>query len=133
MIAELTEQECLELLATTTVGRIGFVADDRVLILPVNYVLDGRDVLIRTAPEGILSALPDSPVATAFQVDHHDDLAGSGWSVLLSTRASEIDAGDVATAPGAAHKHPWAGGDRSRALRLTPETISGRHVRRDRA
>ncbi|WP_241263472.1 pyridoxamine 5'-phosphate oxidase family protein [Microbacterium esteraromaticum] len=131
MIAELTEQECLELLTTTTVGRVGFVADDRVLILPVNYVLDGRDVLIRTAPEGILSPLPDTPIA--FEVDHHDDLAGSGWSVLLSTRASEIGAAEVATAPGAAHKHPWAGGDRSRALRLTPETISGRHVRRDRA
>ncbi|MEJ1089273.1 pyridoxamine 5'-phosphate oxidase family protein [Microbacterium sp. Mu-80] len=132
MVTELNEQECLELLETTTVGRVGFVDDDRVLIIPVNFLLHGRDIVIRTSPTGVLSTLPSHRERVAFEVDHHDDLAGAGWSVLLSGRMVQITADAVEGIPGASRKHPWAGGDRSLALRLATETISGRRVRRER-
>ena len=132
MVTELNEQECLELLETTTVGRVGFVEGGRVLIIPVNYLLDGHDIVIRTSPTGVLSALPSSHEIIAFEVDHHDDMSGSGWSVLLGGRMTEVDHDDVDAIPGASRKHPWAGGERSLALRLNTETISGRRVRRER-
>ena len=39
---------CLRLLASVPVGRVGFFADGEVLILPVNHVVDGQDVVFRT-------------------------------------------------------------------------------------
>ncbi|MEV8218634.1 pyridoxamine 5'-phosphate oxidase family protein [Microbacterium sp. NPDC077391] len=130
MMTELTEQECRELLGATTVGRLGFVTDARVQIIPVNYLIDGDDVVIRTAPSGLLRALPESTVGIAFEVDHHDDLAGSGWSVLLSGSVSEMTEDELAAVPGVTRRTPWAEGDRSLPLRFTPASISGRRVRR---
>ena len=40
---------CLRLLASVPVGRVGFVADGEVQVLPVNHVIDGQDVVFRTA------------------------------------------------------------------------------------
>ena len=41
--------ECLRLLASVPVGRVGFVADGEVVVLPVNHFVDGQDVIFRTA------------------------------------------------------------------------------------
>ncbi|WP_313356655.1 pyridoxamine 5'-phosphate oxidase family protein [Microbacterium sp.] len=130
MMTELSEQECRELLRATTVGRVGFVADDRVQIIPVNYLVDADDVVIRTAPTGLLRALTESTLRVAFEVDHHDDLAGSGWSVLLGGTVSEMTDDELAAVPGASRRSPWAEGDRSLPLRFSPSSISGRRVRR---
>lgn len=132
MMTELSEEQCLELLGTTTVGRIGFVDDDRTLIIPVNFLVDGRDIVIRTDPGGPLSALPSSPVLVAFEIDHHEALAASGWSVLMNGRVSTVSEQQLRSIPGASTRLPWAEGDRSLVLRLTPESISGRRVRRTR-
>ena len=58
--------ECLRLLASVPVGRVGFVADGEVVILPVNHVVDGQDVIFRTKLKPgdrlvIGSSLPGSP------------------------------------------------------------------------
>ena len=39
----LSFDRCLELLATIPVGRVGFVADGEIVVLPVNYLMDGPD------------------------------------------------------------------------------------------
>ncbi|KDA06421.1 hypothetical protein DC31_08200 [Microbacterium sp. CH12i] len=128
MIETLSEQLCFELLRTTTVGRLGFVEDARVQIIPVNYLVDDRDILIRVTPGGVLSVLPDSPVEVAFEVDFHDDLAGSAWSVLMHGPVSAEEESEPFTGRGS----PWAGGARTLLLRLRIQSISGRSVRRER-
>ncbi|WP_417508084.1 pyridoxamine 5'-phosphate oxidase family protein [Microbacterium sp.] len=130
MISDLPEQECFELLTSTTVGRLGFTENDRIQIFPVNYSVSGRDLLIRTSSGGSLSRLGDDGAQVAFEIDYHDDLAGSGWSVLmhgeLSTASPE---GDL---DGFDRVSPWAGDDRAKPLRFRIDSISGRRVRRDR-
>ena len=37
----LSFDRCLELLATVPVGRVGFLADGEIVVLPVNYLMDG--------------------------------------------------------------------------------------------
>jgi hypothetical protein len=49
MLAELDDAECYRLLATQSVGRVGMMAEGRVVVLPVNYVLLGHTVVLRTA------------------------------------------------------------------------------------
>ncbi|MCT1478600.1 pyridoxamine 5'-phosphate oxidase family protein [Microbacterium sp. p3-SID336] len=130
MIRELDQQQCYELLTTTTVGRIGFEYDGRVHIHPVNYALSGRDILLRTSHEGLLAAVTTVPAAVAFEVDYHDPLGANAWSVLMHgtlSRAPEEDAVGIA-----ARVHPWAGEDRDLALLLRIESMSGRSVQREK-
>lgn len=129
MISELQEQQCRELLTTTTVGRVGFVADERVHILPVNYAVSGDDLFMHTSSDGLLRRAGDADSLVAFEIDFHDDLAGTGWSVLMHGRISTVSGED---APAITGREPWAGSDRVLPLRFRIESISGRRVRRDR-
>ncbi|MFB8188883.1 pyridoxamine 5'-phosphate oxidase family protein [Microbacterium sp. NPDC055988] len=129
MIRELDEQQSYDLLSTTTIGRIGFVHDGRVLIHPVNFAVSAGDLFLRTSPDGPLAELTRATVDVSFEVDYHDPLGSTAWSVLLHGSLSRAPEGDAAAV--AARVHPWAGEDRSLPLVLHIESISGRSVRRD--
>lgn len=89
-LVELGEREALELAATRPVGRIVHVREDRLFAAPVNFLLECRDVLMRTA-EGVelLDAARQSASA-ALEVDDLVDWSRSGWSVLIRGRLSEV-------------------------------------------
>ncbi|CNK97439.1 pyridoxamine 5'-phosphate oxidase family protein [Mycobacterium tuberculosis] len=129
MIHELDEQRSYELLATTTVGRIGFVDDGLVQIHPVNFVVSGRELLLRTSPDGHLAALAREAAEVAFEVDYHDPIGGLGWSILMHGTLSPVPEDKAAGA--AARVHPWAGEDRDLPLSFRIASITGRSVRRD--
>jgi nitroimidazol reductase NimA-like FMN-containing flavoprotein (pyridoxamine 5'-phosphate oxidase superfamily) len=77
----LEPDECLRLLASARVGRVGFTSPAGPRVLPVNHtVLDGA-VIIRT---DLYSALADGTRGTvvAFEADELDDRLQSGWSVM---------------------------------------------------
>lgn len=126
MIDVIDEKECFGLLSSTTVGRVGFVRDGRIEIIPVNYRLRGRELSFHARADGILAGLPDEP-DVAFEVDHHDDLGRSGWSVLLSGRVERLGDEDAS----ADDVHPWAGGERELRFRFLADRVSGRRVRRE--
>ena len=87
----LPPDECLRLLASVPVGRVGFVADDEVVILPVNHVVDGQDVIFRTAHGSKLSSAEGQNRA-AFEADHYNEQTQAWWSVLVNGRAEVVDA-----------------------------------------
>ncbi|WP_454113885.1 pyridoxamine 5'-phosphate oxidase family protein [Microbacterium maritypicum] len=129
MIRVLDEQQSYELLTTTTIGRVGFVHEGRVQILPVNFAVSGHDLLLRTTPNGVLGALSSEPLEVAFEVDYHDPLGSTAWSVLMHGSLTRVP--DDEAAGDAARVHPWAGDDRSLPLSLHIDTITGRSVKRD--
>lgn len=131
MITTLNDQACLDLLATGSVGRFGFVRDGRVLIIPVTYRYDGSDIIVRTGTEGVLAGLPDENAPVTFEVDYHDPNRGVGWSVLMHGSVTTMDDDEVAASPAARGLVPWAGGDRPRYLRYRIAAVSGRRVRRE--
>ena len=129
MISDLQEHECYELLNSTTVGRIGFVLDGQVQILPVNYRTADPGLLLRTSSSGVLRRLADDESAVSFEVDFHDDLGGTGWSVLMHGTlriVSEEEPPETQAPPS-----PWAGADRETPLRFLIDRITGRRVRRE--
>lgn len=128
-IATLTADECWQLVQATTIGRLGFVRDGEILIIPVNYFVD-QTIHFRTLPDGILAGLADGPRIT-FQIDHHD-ASGTGWSVLVHGTLARVDPAELQTLSGANRVLPWAGGERDLGLRLISDRISGRRVRRRR-
>lgn len=88
-LVELSRAECLRLIATGSVGRVVFT--DRALPAahPVNYLLDGDEVVFRTGGGGKLAAATMRNIV-AFQVDHIDPQAQAGWSVLGVGEAYEV-------------------------------------------
>ena len=60
---------CLELLATVPVGRIGFLADGEIVVLPVNYLMDGPDPVFRTARAQVASAISCALHGVGFRTD----------------------------------------------------------------
>ena len=75
--------ECLRLLGSVPVGRIGFINDGEVTVLPVNHAVDGQDVIFHVAYGSKLAAAAKQE-AVAFEADSYDPASKSGWSVLVT-------------------------------------------------
>ena len=67
--------ECLRLLGTVPVGRVSFLADGEIVVLPVTHVMDGQAPVFRTARGSKLSAAEGQEVV-AFEADAYDAIAG---------------------------------------------------------
>jgi hypothetical protein len=125
ILEELSHQECLDLLATRSVGRIA-VAQGRQgpLVVPVNYTLDGETILFRSGYGSKLRGVVVRPVS--FEVDSIDDATRTGWSVLARGRAEEIHGRHARGGPPDA----WVPGDKPYLVRITIRTLTGRRIRR---
>src|SRR5215210_2349136 len=121
--------ECLDLLATASVGRVGLLVDGLPEILPVNYALDGETVLFRTAEGTVLTQA--SMAVVAFEVDRLGEADQSGWSVLVQGVAHDI--GDAIDPTSERLRRltllTWAPGTRQRWIRISPHKITGRRIR----
>jgi len=128
-LEELIRSECLNLLATESVGRVGLLVDGRPEILPVNFAIDGDTILFRTAHDTVLNQASMSVVA--FEVDHLDPESHSGWSVLLQGLAYDI--GDTIDATSERLRQlslmTWAPDRRQRWFQIRPDKITGRRLR----
>ena len=124
-LRELSRAECLELLATKTVGRVAYCTPDGPEVLPLNYVVEGDTLLFRTSPHSALGRHLRLDVA-AFQVDEVDDYTESGWSVLVRGTVEPLSTDDLP--PAGQRPRPWVEGSRPLHLRLTPRSITGRRL-----
>jgi nitroimidazol reductase NimA-like FMN-containing flavoprotein (pyridoxamine 5'-phosphate oxidase superfamily) len=129
-IEVLGSDECREMLARDVIGRVAVVIAATPMIFPVNYALDGEDIVMRTLPGSRLDA---GQGHAAFEVDSFDRASQSGWSVLVTGHLEEVtwyQAKDMARLQ-ALTVVPWALGDRNLWLRLRPGFITGRIVHGD--
>ncbi|HUY20807.1 MAG TPA: pyridoxamine 5'-phosphate oxidase family protein [Acidimicrobiales bacterium] len=125
VLEEIGEEDCLALLGGERVGRL-VVSGRPPHVFPVNFVLDGRAVVMRTAAGTKLDAVRrDAEVC--FEVDNIDRVAESGWSVVVTGHVrEEIHIHDGSPQP---RPEPWSAGVRAYWLRLTPTAMTGRRVR----
>ena len=129
---ELEEDVCRQMLARCTFGRVAFDdADEGLSVLPVNCLYSHDAVLFRTRPGSALDRLGDGRVV-AFEADHIDPIAESGWSVLVRGMASHLDDPERIAAVADSVVHPWAPGQRDRWVEIHVEQITGRIIRRHR-
>lgn len=126
------EQECLELLATTTVGRVAFVNEDGTQLVPLNFAYIDGEIYFRTAEDSILAGLAGND-DVAFGIDHHAELYREGWNVTVRGAVSLVS--DPALRDQVltwSRLDPWAGGTRGVVLHLARRTVEGRRVHRPR-
>jgi len=119
---------CLQLLAAVPVGRVSFLADGEIIVLPVNHVVDGQDPVFRTARGSKLSAAEGQDLV-AFEADGYDERTKSGWSVLVNGRAHAVyDEAEIQRLSRLS-LHPWVTTvDRPFWIRIRPSSISGRQT-----
>lgn len=128
-VETLSYRECLDLLATEQVGRLAVVIDHYPQVFCVNYRLDDFVVVFRTHIGTKLVAANHANIA--FEVDHLDPAARTGWSVLIQGMAEDI----TDQRPGAVTERarnlgvePWVDDDKSRLVRVIPARVTGRRI-----
>lgn len=84
----LARDECVRLIGTRAVARIGVSSGALPTILPVNYVVSDGEILLRTAAGTKLDTATRGAVV-AFEVDEVDDEQRAAWSVVVTGVASE--------------------------------------------
>ena len=119
--------DMFRLLATVPIGRVGFMADDEVAVLPVMFQVDGQDVVFRTHAGSKLANMEVGRYV-CFEVDCYDPSARTGWSVVARGLAEkESDAACARLdAPGL---DSWGGIPQDRSwMRIRPTSITGRRI-----
>lgn len=124
----LTIEECWRRLSQhpTKVGRVG-TGGPSPDILPVNYVVDGRSLVFRTAPGRKLSAVGRGE-RVVFEVDVVDLAWRRGWSVILRGFAEHVTDPDEVARLETLPLHPWDPSPKSEYVRIRTNTVAGRAI-----
>ncbi|MGI9621204.1 MAG: pyridoxamine 5'-phosphate oxidase family protein [Acidimicrobiales bacterium] len=122
----LDEATCWRLVAAADIGRVGFVVDEKPLVLPVTHLVDDNSVVFRTAEGSKLqAAVLRRPVV--FEVDSWNSADRSGWSVVIHGVATLVTAPARINHLNALGLEPYADEvARDRWIRIRTEEISGR-------
>lgn len=129
-LAILDREESLRLLATCTLGRVGLSMRSLPTVLPVNFLLDGDVIIVRTGAGSKLEAALGHAVV-AFEVDDIDPMYHEGWSVVVTGVA------DVVTDPVEIARleqlplRPWSTVPGDTFVTIRTELVSGRRLTRD--
>ena len=127
----LDRAECLRLLETVPVGRIGVSIGALPAILPVNFAVVGDRIVIRTVPGTKLDAATEHAVV-AFEVDDYAADGSWGWSVMAQGLCAEVIAPDELAALATSPLRAWAFDESvaTRFVRIDLSFVSGRRFRR---
>lgn len=131
-IVHMDDRECWRLLETHSVARIAVDVAGRPDIFPINYVVDHGSIVFRTGA-GTKFAAAVLGRYVALEIDGHDGLDRSVWSVIVKGTAHEID--NMFDRFGAEELplYPWFVSPKPNFVRIHPDLVTGRrfHVVND--
>jgi uncharacterized protein len=128
-LARLGRAESLFLLASARVGRLIFTVSAMPAVRLMNFaVVDGL-IVLRTAADTTVARKVDG-VVVAFEVDDLDTATSSGWSVVVTGRATRVTDPELISRYQEAPLVPWAPGVRDQFVTITTEVVEGRRVSR---
>ncbi|SRR5579871_2795850 len=127
---ELSRAECLDLLATVPVGRVGVSIGALPAVLPVNFCVTEHAVIFRSKAGAKLNAATTGTVV-AFEADHYDESGKFGWSVLVQGMAEEVTDPDALAAMGGLPLESWAfNGAADHVIAVELAMVTGRRISR---
>jgi uncharacterized protein len=125
-ISILSATESWNLLSSVTLGRLVTSGDGQPEIFPVNFVVQHRTVLFRTAPgTKLVSAAVNNQVL--FEADDHG--LTEGWSVIVKGTARMLRADEEIEEAERAQLLPWIATVKQHYVRIRPLSITGRRFR----
>jgi nitroimidazol reductase NimA-like FMN-containing flavoprotein (pyridoxamine 5'-phosphate oxidase superfamily) len=122
----LPEHECWDLMSGVALGRLVTSVDGLPEIFPVNFVVQHKTVLFRTA-EGtkLVSTAINNHVL--FEVDEHN--VAEGWSVIVKGRARSMRTDEQIQEAERAQLLPWVSSEKTHYVRVLPDMVTGRRFR----
>ncbi len=137
VLEQLDEAECLALISPGGLGRLAYSGRFDLTVMPVNYMMHEGSIVFRTAQdsptdEDLRTGIAHAEYKVAFEIDDFDLVAREGWSVLIQGAAHHVDSDTERASLLQAGVEPWAGGTRNLFIRITPDRITGRRIRRVR-
>ena len=124
-LAELPKDEALRLLASVPFGRVVFTARALPAVRPVNHLVDGSRIIIRTSLGSALSTDVDGTgTVVAYEADEIDPVTRQGWSVVVVGRALPVTDGPLSARYRQA-LHPWAAGQRDEVIAISTDMVTG--------
>jgi hypothetical protein len=127
----LPRQESLRLLGSATYGRVVFTHMALPAIRPVNHILVGDMIIIRThLGAAIASAVDGTGTVVAYEADMIDPDDHVGWSVIVVGKAGRVtDPGEVARYQLALQ--PWVLGPTDDVIMITTDIVDGFRLSRN--
>lgn len=119
----LPESECWRLLGSVALGRLVTCADGQPEIFPVNFVVQDRTILFRTA-EGTKLISTAMSGQVLFEADAHT--AAEGWSVVVKGAARTVHGDDEIEKAQQAALLPWTATAKRHFVRIRPDRVTGR-------
>ncbi|OBI61926.1 pyridoxamine 5'-phosphate oxidase [Mycolicibacterium fortuitum] len=122
----LSERESWDLLGGVSLGRIVTAVDDEANVFPVNFVVQNRTILFRTAAgTKLISAAINNQVV--FEADDHD--SAEGWSVIVRGVARTLRSDEELDEAKQAQLLPWTATSKTHYVRVSPVRVTGRRFR----
>jgi nitroimidazol reductase NimA-like FMN-containing flavoprotein (pyridoxamine 5'-phosphate oxidase superfamily) len=126
-VVRLSEDECWQRLEGPEIGRLVTHVGKVIDIFPINYVVDGRSLIFRTAEGSKLVELTVND-EVIFEVDDHTD--ADAWSVIVRGTAHALETLAEREAADRLGLNPWVPTLKYNYVRITPTTLSGRAFQR---
>lgn len=124
-IEELSTSTCWSLLRDVPIGRIALPGEGDIELFPVNFIVDGGTIVLRTAPGTKLSLIDSSSRAT-FEVDDVDVVAQRAWSVVLKGTVQAVVGHHAIIDTFDMEVPTWQSGPKPTYVRLVPDSVTGR-------
>jgi nitroimidazol reductase NimA-like FMN-containing flavoprotein (pyridoxamine 5'-phosphate oxidase superfamily) len=123
----LSADESWNLLSSRSVGRLVMCVEGSPEIFPVNYVVQRRTVLFRTAnfASKLFALVMNARVV--FEADDYN--VSEGWSVIVKGFGRVLHTNEEIEEAQRAQLMPWTAGRKPRFVRVDPTEISGRRFR----
>lgn len=125
-VSHLSAADSWNLLETNEFGRLALSVSNQPEIFPINYVVQDRTLLFRTAPGTKLAALTVNE-AVAVEIDGHDETGG--WSVVVKGHAHAAEWGVDFEVAQVAGLRPWVATHKPVFVRVTPFSVTGRQFK----
>ena len=123
----LDRSECMELLASKSVGRLGLTVGALPTVMPVNYRLIGDRIYFRTGSTERLRAATNCAVV-AFEVDEIDEEHHNGWTVVVTGVTEPIEHRDIAERLEQIGVPQWVPIPQTRFVSLSTDVVTGRRL-----
>jgi uncharacterized protein len=123
----LSAEESWHLLSRVALGRLVTCVDGYPEIFPVNFVVQRKTVLFRTAEFATKLFTVVMNAHVVFEADDHN--VAEGWSVIVKGTAQVLNSTAEIGEAQRAQLLPWTAGSKPRYVRVDPSEISGRRFR----
>lgn len=128
-LVDLSSEECSRLLRRSVLGRLAIVVPPgRTELFPVNFVVSGEALWLRTGPGTVLDRHGDG-AEVVIEVDDIDPERGTGWSLAVRGPAVRATAGPLTSTGRPAPGPPrWVSREELVWFRVSWQELTGRRL-----